>query len=286
MLRGRSGGGDGSTTANGTTFGTYLTVPARSQLRRCSSLQLPLHTNKVAMAAETSYDSARLYASYELANAAATMPKDDNNYSSSTLSICASSLSIAVIGHAESAINLYTMMARYRLVLLWYVPFEDRIARGRLHVRIAISYCVNLVLALYWYYKATLSEEQQRLLSVPIIVVALYQVIASASLLTGLLTEWHWLLIPFHISCIVCMMSAMGIGMILLVSADRALTQLYPVFAALSMALVAVYLWFLVISCMSFVLLRDKKRVLTCDLAFVENHANAGTLERVNSSHF
>uniref|UniRef100_A0A0M3HXP2 G_PROTEIN_RECEP_F3_4 domain-containing protein n=1 Tax=Ascaris lumbricoides TaxID=6252 RepID=A0A0M3HXP2_ASCLU len=58
------------------------------------------------------------------------------------------------------------------------------------------------------------------------------------------------------------MMSAMGIGMILLVSEDGTLAQLYPIFAALSMALVAVYLWFLVISCMSFVLLRDKKRLL------------------------
>lgn len=56
------------------------------------------------------------------------------------------------------------------------------------------------------------------------------------------------------------MMSAMGIGMILLVSTDRKLTRLYPAFAAASMAIVAIYLWFLIVSCMGFVLYRDKKR--------------------------
>ncbi|KHN86062.1 hypothetical protein Tcan_17812 [Toxocara canis] len=244
-------------------FGTYLTVPVRTQIRRSSSLQLPLNANKVEN------------------GGLRTCEFNSKDKSSSSLSICASSLSMAMMGHSNSAINLYTLMARYRCCC--------GMCRLRIASLVVAFICMSisvLVLSAYWNYKETLSAEQRKMLSVPVFIVALYQIIASISLLTGLFTESHWLLIPFHISCVVCMMSAMAIGMILLVSADRKLTQLYPIFAALSMALVAVYLWFLVISCMSFVLLRDKKRLLSCDIDFMGSASTGTLLERVNSSHF
>ncbi|VDK59882.1 unnamed protein product, partial [Gongylonema pulchrum] len=62
---------------------------------------------------------------------------------------------------------------------------------------------------------------------------------------------------------VIGMMSSMGLGMILLVSTDRKLTPIYPLFAVISMAIVANYLYFLVITCMTFVMYRDKKRCST-----------------------
>lgn len=57
------------------------------------------------------------------------------------------------------------------------------------------------------------------------------------------------------------MMGSMGMGLVLLVTSDKNSTQIYPAFAAASMALVAIFLWFLVIASMTYVMLRDKKRL-------------------------
>lgn len=53
----------------------------------------------------------------------------------------------------------------------------------------------------------------------------------------------------------------MGIGVILLVSIENSHTQLYPLFAILAIGLIAVYLWVLIICTMTYVLIRDKKRL-------------------------
>lgn len=50
--------------------------------------------------------------------------------------------------------------------------------------------------------------------------------------------------------------------MLLLVSSESGgHTQVYPLLASLSLAFVAVFLWFLVIVTMCFVLFRDKRRI-------------------------
>jgi hypothetical protein len=54
-------------------------------------------------------------------------------------------------------------------------------------------------------------------------------------------------------------MASMALGLLLLISFDRSHSRLYPLFAVASTALVAVYLWFLVIASMAFVLVRDKR---------------------------
>lgn len=79
-------------------------------------------------------------------------------------------------------------------------------------------------------------------------------------------------------------MGSMGLGMVLMLSSERLETQLFPAFALCSMALVALYLWFLVVVCMTFVLIRDKK----AELRERRRSANCRThcLERVNSAQF
>uniref|UniRef100_A0A9J2PEP9 Uncharacterized protein n=1 Tax=Ascaris lumbricoides TaxID=6252 RepID=A0A9J2PEP9_ASCLU len=148
-------------------------------MRRSSSLQLPLNANRAENSALRSYALSR------------------KGKSSSSLSIFASSLSMVMMGQSDSAVNLYALMARYRCCC--------GLCRLRIASLVIAFMCISLsilALSVYWSHKEALSGDQQHLLNVPIFIVALYQILASFTLLVGLHFESHWLLIPFHISCV------------------------------------------------------------------------------------
>lgn len=56
-------------------------------------------------------------------------------------------------------------------------------------------------------------------------------------------------------------MGTMGLAILLMVSTDKTQTQLFPIFAISSIIIVGIYLWFIIISCLTFVLIRDKSRL-------------------------
>lgn len=56
-------------------------------------------------------------------------------------------------------------------------------------------------------------------------------------------------------------MGAMILGIFLMVTTDKSQTHLFPIFAILSIIIVGIYLWFIIISCLTFVLIRDKSRL-------------------------
>ena len=107
-----------------------------------------------------------------------------------------------------------------------------------------------------------LTNTQKEYLTVPTFVLMGIQLVSSILMLIGIFADSHFFLLPYQFSCVLMMMGSMGCGLVLLISADHVNSQLYPVFAACSMGMVAVYLWFLVICSMTFVMIRDKKRLI------------------------
>ncbi|KAI1709488.1 hypothetical protein DdX_11275 [Ditylenchus destructor] len=215
----------------------------RKQLRRTSSLQIPLPSHSSNM----------------FATAFTTLKN-------STASMYTSTLSVAGLfsgrrhrsGDDDDSLgmNLYTLMAKYRcccgLCRLRVGSFI--IAVFSILYPLAVITC--LVFNADW-----LNDTQKKLLVIPIIVLMVLQLLTSTLMLIGLFSDSHYFMLPFQFSCVINMMASMGLGIILLISTDRSNTQFYPAFAVLSTALVSVYLWFLVICSMTFVLIRDKKRL-------------------------
>lgn len=71
-----------------------------------------------------------------------------------------------------------------------------------------------------------------------------------------------------------------------MLSTEKLDTQLFPMFALCALVLVAVFLWFLVIVCMTFVLIRDKKQLTLSQMSLLNGDHHVVHLERVNSAQF
>ncbi|KAI1716846.1 hypothetical protein Ddc_10219 [Ditylenchus destructor] len=183
------------------------------------------------------------------------------------------------------AMNLYTLMAKYRCCC-----GLCRLRVGSFIIAVfSILYPLAVIVCLA-FNGDWLNDTQKKLLLIPIIVLMVVQLSTSTLMVIGLFSDSHYLMLPFQFSCVINMMASMGLGIILLISTDRSNTQFYPAFAVLSTALVAVYLWFLVICSMTFVLIRDKKR-LTDSMAdefgaYGDIECPTPHIERVNSAQF
>ncbi|KAH7709258.1 Protein Y54G2A.16, partial [Aphelenchoides avenae] len=243
----------------------------RKQLRRTSSLQVPSKRNN--------QNQSVLFTAL-------------SNLKQSTLSMYASTISAAgFLGggrRSDSAINLYTLMAKYRCCCGFC-----RLRVGSATIGIwSILYPVA-VIASFALFGHFLNPTLHGYIRVPAYAFMAFQILASILLLCGLYLDSHYFMLPFQISCILNMMGSMALGLMLLVSTDRNQTQIYPAFAAVMMGLVAVYLWFLVIISMTFVLIRDKKRLTDSEIDFYNDDDDRAItpdcppmLERVNSAQF
>uniref|UniRef100_A0A915EPQ8 Uncharacterized protein n=1 Tax=Ditylenchus dipsaci TaxID=166011 RepID=A0A915EPQ8_9BILA len=190
-------------------------------------------------------------------------------------------------GEDPLEVNLYTLMAKYRCCC-----GMCRLRVGCFLIAVFSIIYPLLVIAALVVCSPWLTTSQKTFLSIPVIVLMGFQLFASTLMLTGLFINLHYMLLPFQFSCIINMMGSMGLGVIMLVSTERTNTQLYPGFAVFSTGLVGIYLWFLVICSMTFVLIRDKKRMTSSLLDFGNNPFNGDEevvsthLERVNSAEF
>jgi hypothetical protein len=235
--------------------------PKGRQIRRSSSLQLPLSKNSQN-----------------------PLIQAFSNLKNSTVSLYSGMSVTGFIGGrgSDSAVNLYTLMAKYRCCC-----GLCRLRIGSFVISLLSLFVSIFVIIFMAFFNSYLTNIQREYLTVPTFVLMGIQLISSILMLIGIFADSHYFLLPFQLSCIFDMMGAMGLGLILLISADHGKnSQLYPVFAACSMGLVAIYLWFLVICSMTFVMIRDKKRLIEAEIDFYEEPHIEPHLERVNSALF
>uniref|UniRef100_A0A914XS95 Uncharacterized protein n=1 Tax=Plectus sambesii TaxID=2011161 RepID=A0A914XS95_9BILA len=171
----------------------------------------------------------------------------------SSLSVYTSSLSLSYVGQSQGMHNLYSIMSRYSCCCGICNLKGTALAMGAWGT-------ISALIAIGVYSAYIFNDSQY--LKMTVFSVSVFKLLASFSLFIGVYAENHCLLIPFLIDCVVCMIGSIGIAMLLLVSSETGShTQIFPLLAALSLAFVAVYLWFLVIVSMCFVLFRDKRRI-------------------------
>ena len=212
----------------------------RKVLRRTSSLQLPMSKN-------VTFNG--------------TLATVFTNIKSSTISLYASTISATGLldtstNRTESPLNMYTSMARYRCCC-----GMCRLRIGSLLIAtFSIVYPIVIIFGLYLY-GHLLNPLQQTYIKTPAYVFLGYQLFSSVLMLAGLYIDLHYLLIPFQLSLIFNVAGSMGLAILLMVSTDKTQTQLFPIFAISSIVVVGIYLWFIIISCLTFVLIRDKGRM-------------------------
>uniref|UniRef100_A0AC34QGS4 Uncharacterized protein n=1 Tax=Panagrolaimus sp. JU765 TaxID=591449 RepID=A0AC34QGS4_9BILA len=241
----------------------YLAVadPKRRQLRRSSSLQLPMSKNNRN-----------------------PLVQAFSNLKNSTLSVYTSTMShTGLFGgrSSDSAMNLYSLMAKYRCCC-----GTCRLRIGSFVIAMICLVVSVMLITLMAAFNNRLTDLQREFLTLPTFILMGFQLFASLLMFVGICADSHYLLLPFQFSCVLCMIGSMCCGLILLISGDHANSQLYPVFAACSMALVAIYIWFFIICSMTFVMIRDKKRLAEAELDFFEEASVEPHIERVNSALF
>ncbi|PAV89772.1 hypothetical protein WR25_22429 isoform D [Diploscapter pachys] len=107
----------------------------------------------------------------------------------------------------------------------------------------------------------SLSKEWQDLISLPITCAVLFQSASSMLLIVGVLIDTYSMLIPFILNCIVHIVLCVG-GMCWVVLASSKLpSEAVPLALITCVAVIIIYMWFAVIICMTFILIRDKKRL-------------------------
>ncbi|CAD5221812.1 unnamed protein product [Bursaphelenchus okinawaensis] len=238
-------------------------------LRRTSSLQLPNEVEKL-----------KLQKPFGVVVSAISSIKN------STMSVYASTLSAVGLldagGPPDRPLNLYNTMKRYKCCF------------GVCKLKTA-SAVIGMVSALYpvvilfiWcHYERQKHNRMVIPISIPALLFIVYKVLSSLVMLAGIIWNVQYLLIPFMINLVLNIMGAMGLGIFLMLSNDKLGTQLFPAFAVCSVALIAMYLWFLAITFMTFVLIRDKKRLRKGRFTLInQDDRSVHYLERVNSAQF
>ncbi|CAD5227082.1 unnamed protein product [Bursaphelenchus xylophilus] len=240
-------------------------------LRRTSSLQLP-----------NEFEKLRLQKPFGVVVSALSSIKN------STISVYASTLSAVGLLDAgipsERPLNLYSTMKKYKCC---FGICKLKPASAAIGI---FSTLYPVVILLVWcYYERQHQRTASLPISLPALLFIMYKVLSSILLLTGLLWNAHYLLIPFMVNLALNIMGSMGLGIFLMLSNDRLGTQLFPAFAICSVGLIAMYLWFLAIIFMTFVLIRDKKRLREGRFTLVnkEDHSGMGRpyIEVPNGSH-
>ncbi|KAI6176124.1 hypothetical protein M3Y97_00764500 [Aphelenchoides bicaudatus] len=222
----------------------------RKVLRRTSSLQLPLSKNVTF---------------------SGTLTTAFSTIKASTISLYESTISAAGLletgtTRTESPLNMYVSMARYRCCFGFC-----RLRVGSLAIALfSIIYPIFIIVALY-IYGDKLTPLQQTYIKAPTYAFLGYQLFSSVLMLTGLFLDLHTLLVPFQLSLVFNVMGTMSLAILLMVSTEKSNTHLFPIFAISSILAVGIYIWFIIISCLTFVLIRDKSRLTDSELDIYRN---------------
>ncbi|KAI6221266.1 hypothetical protein M3Y95_01022000 [Aphelenchoides besseyi] len=205
----------------------------RNSLRRTSSLQLPMSKN-------VSFGGTLM-----------------NAFKSSTIYTSTMSAAGLLDGvRADSPANLFVSLARYRCCCGFC-----RLRVGLLAIALFCLTYPPIVFTALYFYGHLFNSTQRSYITWPLYVFLGYQMIAAFLALIGLFMDLYYWLIPLQLSLTLNIVMAIGLGILLMASTDRTNTHLFPAFAITSMILVGLYLWCLVITCMTFVLIRDKGRL-------------------------
>ncbi|KAI6181323.1 hypothetical protein M3Y98_00816900 [Aphelenchoides besseyi] len=235
----------------------------RNNLRRTSSLQLPMSKN-------VSFGGTLM-----------------NAFKSSTIYTSTMSAAGLLDGvRDDSPANLFVSLARYRCCCGFC-----RLRVGLLAIALFCLTYPPIVFTALYFYGHLLNSIQRSYVTLPLYVFLGYQMVAAFLTLIGLFLDLYYWLIPLQLSLTSNIIMAIGLGILLMASTDRTNTHLFPAFAITSMILVGLYLWCLVITCMTFVLIRDKRRLSDSELDIYRNETmiiatNVPLIERVNSAQF
>ncbi|CAJ0926529.1 unnamed protein product, partial [Mesorhabditis belari] len=232
----------------------------RIEIRRSSSLQFPMESEH-CMPLPTSHTQIDLL-------------------NTKTATISSSMYTLTQISESASAMNLYTIMARYRCCFGFC-----RLRVGGCVIA-AFSICMSVItLCLILSLAHQLTKGFQDIFLLPLVCTSLFQVASAMSLIVGILIENHLLILPFIANIIIQILLHMALTIIFLITSNHSDNIIYPLLAFFSIFIVALYVWFMALTAMTFVLIRDKKRF---KWELDENFANAQQkpMDRVSSSYF
>ncbi|CAJ0936338.1 unnamed protein product, partial [Mesorhabditis belari] len=230
-------------------FDRWLSLPYNDyiEIRRSSSLQFPMESEH-CMPLPTSHTQIDLL-------------------NTKTATISSSMYTLTQISESASAMNLYTIMARYRCCFGFC-----RLRVGGCVIA-AFSICMSVItLCLILSLAHQLTKGFQDIFLLPLVCTSLFQVASAMSLIVGILIENHLLILPFIANIIIQILLHMALTIIFLITSNHSDNIIYPLLAFFSIFIVALYVWFMALTAMTFVLIRDKKRF---KWELDENFANA-----------
>ncbi|CAJ0565936.1 unnamed protein product, partial [Mesorhabditis spiculigera] len=244
-------------------IGNLLSLPARDYMaiRRSSSLQFPPDTENNCV---------------KLPNS----PTQIDLLNTKTATISSSLYTLTQISESASAINLYTIMARYRCCFGFCRLRVGGCVVGGLAIGLSIfTLCVILSLS------HQLSKGLQDIFILPIVCTSLYQIASAMSLIVGILIENHLLILPFIANVVIQILLHMALTIIFLISSNHSESIVFPILAFSTIFIVAIYVWFMALTAMTFVLIRDKKR-FKWELDEGLQNVQQRPMDRVSSSYF
>ena len=146
------------------------------QIRRSSSLQLPLSKNSQN-----------------------PLIQAFSNLKNSTVSLYSTMSVTGFIGGrgSDSAVNLYTLMAKYRCCCGFC-----RLRIGSFVISLLSLFVSIMVIIFMAFFNSHLTDIQREYLTVPTFFLMGLQLISSILMLIGIFADSHWFLLPFQLSCV------------------------------------------------------------------------------------
>ncbi|CAD6190740.1 unnamed protein product [Caenorhabditis auriculariae] len=201
-------------------------------------------------------------------------PPIDENKLSEVSAISASSSFFSLYSADNSALSFQSAMVRYRCCFGSCRLRVGACAIGVVGMGISIlALCTMLSLS------AEMSEEMQTQLTAPV-VLALLQFASAMLLIIGVLIGCHFLLAPFILTCGASLFACVLASAWAVVRRHSLPPSVLPMVLLTATGIGLLYLWFLAIITMTFVLIRDRKRMGYGDESDIENR----NFERASSS--
>ncbi|EGT53852.1 hypothetical protein CAEBREN_00001 [Caenorhabditis brenneri] len=116
----------------------------------------------------------------------------------------------------------------------------------------------------------TMTSDAQSFLTTPI-VLSLLQFATSMIMIVAVLTSFHWILLPFMLSCVANIFALLVLCSWGIVRRNDLPNSVLPLILIGSTGVSLLYLWFLTIVSMTFVLIRDRKIMGYDDEFDIEN---------------
>ncbi|CCD83504.1 Inner membrane protein [Caenorhabditis elegans] len=156
-------------------------------------------------------------------------------------------------------------MARYRCCF-----GTCRLRVGACVIGIACILIAILSLCSLLSVSTAMTSDAQSFLTTPI-VLSLLQFATSMIMIVAVLTSFHWLLLPFMLSCIANLLALVVLCSWGVLRRHELSNSVVPLLLIGSTGIGLLYLWFLTIISMTFVLIRDRKIMGYDDEFNIEN---------------